>query len=508
MSAASLDEARERHRRGELPGAIDAYSEFLAENPQRADAWHLRALAEHQAGRLEAAWQSVSNAVGAGDAGSPTLLLAGLIARDRGDLAAADDWFARAASSRPGWGPPLANRGQVLMELGRTGEALEVLRAAGAAEPTNARVWNNMALALLKLDRLDEAKRAFEHTLTLTPLATAHFNLARIHNLRNEVPKAMEQANAAVQRDPGLTDAYLLLGDLYRKLRDAEGMRRSYAQAVRANPRSTRARNAYAEFLASVGDAEGAKTAYRHILAEEPGGLRAALGAVLTLPQVYASPGDVGDWRRKFTEGLEGLEASAERFRYPTPREAIDQARWSNFYLAYQGRDDRELQSRYGDLIEGVLRPAFAGLTEARARAPRRDRIRVGFSSHFFFNCTVGRYFSSWITRLDPKRFEAYVYYTNDWIADDTRAVAAAAAVFRHLPGRSFDMVARHILDDQLDALVYPEMGMHVQSFPLGALRLAPVQVAGWGHPVTTGLPQIDYFVSCEAMEPGDSPGH
>ncbi|HEX4780393.1 MAG TPA: hypothetical protein VH301_06545, partial [Usitatibacter sp.] len=106
------------------------------------------------------------------------------------------------------------------------------------------------------------------------------------------------------------------------------------------------------------------------------------------------------------------------------------------------------------------------------------------------------------------KRFEAYVYYTNDWIADDTRAVAAAAAVFRHLPGRSFDMVARHILDDQLDALVYPEMGMHVQSFPLGALRLAPVQVAGWGHPVTTGLPQIDYFVSCEAMEPGDSPGH
>jgi CRISPR-associated protein Csy1 len=39
-------------------------------------------------------------------------------------------------------------------------------------------------------------------------------------------------------------------------------------------------------------------------------------------------------------------------------------------------------------------------------------------------------------------------------------------------------------------------------------LRLAPVQVAGWGHPVTTGLPQIDYFVSCEAMEPGDGASH
>jgi len=35
----------------------------------------------------------------------------------------------------------------------------------------------------------------------------------------------------------------------------------------------------------------------------------------------------------------------------------------------------------------------------------------------------------------------------------------------------------------------------------LSAQRLAPLQIAGWGHPVTTGLSTIDLFVSAELLE-------
>ena len=120
----------------------------------------------------------------------------------------------------------------------------------------------------------------------------------------------------------------------------------------------------------------------------------------------------------------------------------------------------------------------------------------------FFFNCTAGRYFASWIHGLDPKRFEKVVYYTNPWIADDTRAIAASADRFRHLPGRSLHVLAQHVLADELDVLVYPELGMNADTFGLASLRLAPVQVAGWGHPTTTGLPSIDWFLSSGDMEP------
>jgi CRISPR-associated protein Csy1 len=150
--------------------------------------------------------------------------------------------------------------------------------------------------------------------------------------------------------------------------------------------------------------------------------------------------------------------------------------------------------------------PEFFEPLQPRAIAGRK--LRVGFLSHFFFNCTAGRYFSSWITHLDRERFESVVYYTNEWVADDTRKIAAAATTFRHRPGRPLYTLAQEVAADRLDVLVFPELGMHPETFALAGLRLAPVQCAGWGHPDTTGLPNIDWFVSCEAMEPEGADQH
>jgi CRISPR-associated protein Csy1 len=182
--------------------------------------------------------------------------------------------------------------------------------------------------------------------------------------------------------------------------------------------------------------------------------------------------------------------------------------RWTNFYLAYQGRNDRDLQRRYGELHRRVLERAVPQLFAPRAIRAPRERVRVGFLSHFFFNCTAGRYFASWITHLDRTRFETVVYYTNEWVADDTRTIAAAADRFRHLPGRPLADIARQVVADELDVLVYPELGMHPETFTLAGLRLAPVQCCGWGHPNTTGLPEIDWFISCAEMEPADAQAH
>jgi protein O-GlcNAc transferase len=504
MSADPLRFAQERHRQGFLAEAIAGYASFLEVNPQRGDVWHMRAVAEHQSGKLDASWESVSRALAEGGEQPATLLLAGMVLQDRGDLNGAEARFARAAELRPKWAPPLANRGQVLMDMRRPAEALEILRAAAAVDAGNARIWNNIGLALVSLDRLDEAEKTFNHALTLAPLATAHFNLARIYNLRDDSKRAFSHAESAARADPRLTDAHLLLGDLHRKARNAAGMRKSFSDAVKSAPTSARARNAYAEFLASVGESRAGREEYRRIASDNPGDLKAALGANLLLPAVYHGLDDLEQWRADYVAGLATLEAARDRFVFATPREAMLQARWTNFYLAYQGRDDRELQARFGDFMLEVLRPAIPEMLAPRNPPAGRARIRVGFCSHFFFNCTVGRYFASWVTRLDRGRFEVYVYYTNEWIADDTRTIAAAADKFRHLPGRSFDVVAQEIAADELDALVYPELGMHGETFSLASLRLAPVQVAGWGHPTTTGLPNIDYFVSSRDMEPAD----
>src|SRR5437762_3460112 len=42
----------------------------------------------------------------------------------------------------------------------------------------------------------------------------------------------------------------------------------------------------------------------------------------------------------------------------------------------------------------------------------------------------------------------------------------------------------------------------------LAAMRLAPLQLATWSHPETSGLPTIDAYLSAEAFEPEDARGH
>src|SRR5262249_7521549 len=64
------------------------------------------------------------------------------------------------------------------------------------------------------------------------------------------------------------------------------------------------------------------------------------------------------------------------------------------------------------------------------------------------------------------------------------------------------------ILSDAPHVLLYPEIGMDMATAQLAAQRLAPVQCASWGHPVTSGFPTIDYFLSSDRMEPPDAQAH
>jgi predicted O-linked N-acetylglucosamine transferase (SPINDLY family) len=58
------------------------------------------------------------------------------------------------------------------------------------------------------------------------------------------------------------------------------------------------------------------------------------------------------------------------------------------------------------------------------------------------------------------------------------------------------------------DAILYPEVGMDPTTVRLASLRLAPAQLATWGHPETTGLPTIDYYLSGEDLEPPGAQGN
>jgi predicted O-linked N-acetylglucosamine transferase (SPINDLY family) len=60
----------------------------------------------------------------------------------------------------------------------------------------------------------------------------------------------------------------------------------------------------------------------------------------------------------------------------------------------------------------------------------------------------------------------------------------------------------------ELDILIYLDIGMDPLTFLLAFSRLAPIQCVMTGHPVTTGIDTIDYFLSGELTEPDNGQEH
>ena len=57
------------------------------------------------------------------------------------------------------------------------------------------------------------------------------------------------------------------------------------------------------------------------------------------------------------------------------------------------------------------------------------------------------------------------------------------------------------VLENEFDLVFYPDLGMAMEERHLANMRLAPVQVAGLGHSVSTWGSQIDYFISGKDVE-------
>ncbi len=364
-----------------------------------------------------------------------------------------------------------------------------------------------------RLGEMDAAIGATSEAIRLKPdLAAAHQQLAALwlglaiaQTEAGDAAAATASLANAVAAGPQEAATWTRIGYLYAEHLQYEDADRALANASALDPGAPEVESARAGVKQELGDNAAAMDALALAASRDPGDLRVAFARRLFLPQVYDSVDDVAAWRRRFSEGLAALERDEHRWMARAP-DVFRLAR-SNFFLAYQGEDDRELQERYMALVARLAAAAAPQLRAPVGASRAGRRIRVGFFGNVFRESTAGHYFERWVTDLDAARFERFVYHTAPVSDALTRRVAAAADHFvdRRLETRA---AAQMLRAQGLDVLVYPEVGMSTMTCVLAALRLAPVQCAGWGHPVTTGSDAIDYYFTCGAMEPPDAGAH
>ena len=405
--------------------------------------------------------------------------------------------------------------GILYASLGDFDKAGGSFQQALMAKPDYARAWNNLGNALKSAGRLEEAEQAMTEAVRLQPdYQLGHHNLGVVRYGRGKSEEAVNALSESLKLNMSFRPSWVMGAAAERQRGRLDEAAAALRQAIAIDPaKSVDERIALAEVLSECGLHSDALRTYEEARAAQPEPLIATLGFYLTLPQVYPDAIAVDEARSRFDAGLDVIEQDFDRLHvHLDGTTTLESWKWSNFLLAYQGRNDRALQQRYAALLARAIDvKAPEWRTPLPERGARGQRLRIGFASAFFIDGTIGQYFKRWITGLDRSEFEVFVYHlTSKYDALTEEIVASSDQVEFPLrnPDPTIAAIAATIRNDDLDVLIYPELGMDARCMVLAALRLARVQCAAWGHPVTTGQPTIDYFFTAGSMEPEGADAH
>jgi len=361
--------------------------------------------------------------------------------------------------------------GEVCLALGQPADAARHFAAVATNRPDQVPPRRQLGVALQRLGREEQAIVAYRAALSLAPAdPETHFNLAGLYAKRRDGLTALAHFEASIAADPSSHRAHLGKGNLLLAMGDRNGARLAFEKALRTGA---------------------------------PPGVRFLRD--LALPVIAGSAVDLAAARTEYEIGLANLERDPPPLAHPA-REAGG----PRFFLAYHGRDDRALQERLAQLYLAAC-PALHWVAPHCRDDPQSPVVvrRIGIVSRFLFDHSIGRLMQRLLAHLAGLGGCEVTLFDVAPPPDD----ALRRDLVRHVHRTELlegDVVRQReqIARAELDILFYPDVGMDYATYFLAFARLAPVQCVTWGHPVTTGIPTVDYFLSCDLAEPPGADAH
>lgn len=423
---------------------------------------------------------------------------------------------------------------QAALRAGHAEEAFAGAQARLRVEPGDMRALTVLARAAHALGRADEARAAIEEAIAAAPEPLeARILLVQLLLAIGDAAGAREVAEALRRQRPDVEQVLVLAVEACIRGGDAAAATKLAEDFAARNPTSRTALLAWLRALQAAGAAPAACLAVNGRIAAQGGsavdwtlyamGLSEAgfptEAAAATDRALQLDPGFMPARRMKTLTPVPLIHpdhAAEERFRVDSdigvqvfgqvdgaalsPAQAelalIAAPRFNRHYL---GGAMREWQQRSGRVLEALVARALPAQV-AHGRRATGAKPRIGICSAFLRRHTMTRLFGGLIDAIDPTEFDLALFAPTDQVDDVTTRLGERAMLVESGERTLADWSAT-VERFAPDVLVFLDVGMSSLVEALAARRHAPIQAMLWGHPVTSGLSTMDWFLTADAME-------
>jgi len=489
---------------GNTEVARELFEKVLKVQPDHADALYLSGVLLHGKGRNEEAATFISRAIASDNSIAAFHITLGAVLREQKKLEEAQACFLRAIALDPDDEESRTGLALLLNEAGKQEEALVHLRHALRLAPNKADAHCNLGIVLRSLGRDDEAEKCYRDALSLDPgKAVAGNNLGALLYAHGKVNDAIECYRRTLDRTPGHSQSWVNLGIALQAARKVDEAESCLLRAIRLDPQNFDAHSRLAVAMREQGRLkESMAHSERALAIHDSVSERVRLATLL--PVIPHSADEVNEWRRHFDESISELLKMEGALKDPFVEVGV-----SNFNLAYQPECDRMLQEKAARLYSRLCPALLYSAPHCNRRIPPNDgRIKIGFISRFMYNHSIGRTSGGLLAKMARDRFQVTALFVPPLI-DDQVSKFIRDSVEQHLVlPNTLEAARKKISELELDILFYQDIGMDAFTYFLAFSRLAPVQCVSFGHPDTTGIPNMDYWVSSDNFEPEGASEH
>ena len=485
--------------------SITCYEKAVKINPDYVPAYNNLGFAFNKLGKYKNAINCYEKALQIKPNDADALYNLANTFKELGEFKKAINFYENVLKISPNYLGAHNNLGNVFKDLEQYTKAINCYENALKINPNYAPAYNNLANTFKELGDFKKAINTYGKAIQINPTyLDAYNNLGNTFKELGQNKKAINCYEKAIKINPNHVDAHNNLGNIFKDIEEYAKAINCYEKAIQINPNHIEVHNNLGSTFKELGKHKEAIGCYNKALQIEPKNLTSHWLFMNTFPVVYKNSKEVEQYREKFKNSVEKINLLLDENSQYTKKQFLNAISSStNFSLHYQGRDDLELQRSYAKLVERVTEKIYKKFRKDIKRSPPSKVIKIGFVSSFFRDHTVSKLFKNWILKLNKKNFKGFVYYVGSKFDHITNEIKLNADYFYN--HTDVDHIINQIYQDDLDILIYLDIGMKPKIQILSSLRLAPIQCNTYGHPITSGFKNIDYYFSSELMETQNS---